>query len=49
MAHGGDVPAILLLHGDRECAAEAEIDREERKGEKPSDHAPVIAVLGDET
>jgi hypothetical protein len=39
MAHGGDVPAILLLHGDRECAAEAEIDREE----------PVIAVLGDET
>jgi exodeoxyribonuclease-3 len=28
------------------CAA-AEIDRQERKGEKPSDHAPVIAVLGD--
>ena len=23
----------------------AEIDREERKGEKPSDHAPVIAVF----
>ena len=26
----------------------ADIDREERKGEKPSDHAPVIAVFGDE-
>lgn len=26
----------------------AEIDRQERKGEKPSDHAPVIAVLEDE-
>ena len=25
----------------------AEIDRQERKGEKPSDHAPVIAVFGD--
>jgi exodeoxyribonuclease-3 len=25
----------------------AEIDREERKGEKPSDHAPVIAVFAD--
>lgn len=28
------------------CRA-AEIDREERKGEKPSDHAPVIAVFED--
>jgi exodeoxyribonuclease III len=28
------------------CAS-AEIDREERKGEKPSDHAPLIAVLDD--
>ena len=26
------------------CAA-AEVDREERKGEKPSDHAPVIATF----
>lgn len=26
----------------------AEIDRDERKGEKPSDHAPVVAVFGDE-
>jgi len=26
---------------------EAEIDRQERKGEKPSDHAPVIAVFGE--
>jgi exonuclease III len=25
----------------------AEIDRHERKGEKPSDHAPVIAVFDD--
>ena len=26
----------------------AEIDRQERKGEKPSDHAPVIADFDDE-
>jgi exonuclease III len=26
----------------------AEIDREKRMGEKPSDHAPVIAVFDDE-
>jgi exodeoxyribonuclease-3 len=26
------------------CTA-AEIDRDERKGQKPSDHAPVIAVF----
>ncbi len=30
----------------RRCC-EAEIDREERKGPKPSDHAPVLAVFGD--
>jgi exodeoxyribonuclease-3 len=27
----------------------AEIDRQERKGEKPSDHAPVVAVFGSDT
>ena len=27
------------------CCTSAEIDREERKGEKPSDHAPVVAVF----
>jgi exonuclease III len=45
MVHGGDVPAIPLLQGDQGRAAGAEIDREERKGENPSDHAPVIAVF----
>ena len=30
----------------RRCTS-AEIDRQERKGEKPSDHAPVIAVFDD--
>ncbi len=29
----------------RQCAL-VEIDRDERKGEKPSDHAPVIATIG---
>ena len=29
------------------CCVSAEIDREERKGEKPSDHAPVVAVFED--
>jgi exodeoxyribonuclease-3 len=29
------------------CTA-SEIDRQERKGEKPSDHAPVIADFDDE-
>jgi len=28
------------------CCTAAEIDRQERKGEKPSDHAPVIAAFG---
>ena len=27
------------------CCTSAEIDRQERKGEKPSDHAPVVAVF----
>lgn len=30
------------------CTA-ADINREERKGEEPSDHAPVIAVFEDGT
>jgi hypothetical protein len=30
------------------CCTSAEIDREERKGEKPSDHAPVAAELNEE-
>ena len=29
----------------RRCIG-ADIDRDERKGDKPSDHAPVIAVFG---
>jgi exodeoxyribonuclease-3 len=31
----------------RRCAS-AEIDRQERKGEKPSDHAPVVATFNEE-
>jgi exodeoxyribonuclease-3 len=29
------------------CCTSAEIDRQERKGAKPSDHAPMIAVFDD--
>ena len=31
------------------CCTAAEIDREERKGEKPSDHAPVVVLLEEGT
>jgi exodeoxyribonuclease-3 len=34
---------VLASHSLAEKCSHAEIDREERKGEKPSDHAPVIA------
>jgi exodeoxyribonuclease-3 len=36
---------ILATAPLAKCCASAEIDREERKGEKPSDHAPVTAVF----
>ncbi len=36
---------ILATEPLATCCTSAEIDREERKGEKPSDHAPVIAVF----
>jgi exodeoxyribonuclease-3 len=36
---------VLATEPLAECCTGAEIDREQRKGEKPSDHAPVIAVF----
>lgn len=36
---------ILVTPALADCCTEAWIDREERKGPKPSDHAPVIAVF----
>lgn len=36
---------ILATHSLTDRCTEALIDREERKGQKPSDHAPVIAVF----
>jgi len=40
---------ILATASLADCCASARIDREERKGEKPSDHAPVFALFGDRT
>ena len=36
---------VLATEALAEYCTGAEIDREQRKGEKPSDHAPVIAVF----
>ncbi|MGA2259550.1 MAG: hypothetical protein ABSG53_33155 [Thermoguttaceae bacterium] len=38
---------IFATQALADCCTSAEIDRQERKGAKPSDHAPVVAVFGD--
>jgi exonuclease III len=36
---------ILATEPLAKCRTVAEIDRAERKGEKPSDHAPVMVII----
>jgi exodeoxyribonuclease-3 len=36
---------ILATEPLAKCCTAAEIDRQQRKGEKPSDHVPVIGVF----
>jgi exodeoxyribonuclease-3 len=45
--HGLRIDLILGTAAARARCLSCEIDREERKGDKPSDHAPVVAVLDD--
>ena len=44
--HGLRIDHIFATRPLAERCSGSEIDRAERKGEKPSDHAPVIAVFG---
>ena len=43
MLNGLRIDYILATEPVAKCCTAAEIDREERKGGKPSDHAPVAA------
>jgi exodeoxyribonuclease-3 len=43
--NGLRIDYILATESVAKCCTVAEIDREERKGEKPSDHAPVMVVM----
>jgi exodeoxyribonuclease-3 len=44
--HGLRIDLVLGSAASRDRCSGCDIDREERKGEKPSDHAPVVATFG---
>jgi exodeoxyribonuclease-3 len=45
--HGLRIDHVLLSPALARCCTAVRIDRNERKGEKPSDHAPVIAEIAE--